>query len=200
MTEEKIFNVREAAVFLGLSPMTIRRRILEGVLHATLGSKKEGYQITETELLRFSKTLKPKKNSLNGMIGGLASVVPIATGAAIASSVLVGGVIGQFLGNIIGGTLFSTKKTGQNVDENNLTNLDNPNVLMSIISRLNEEVAYYDFQIEHQKQLLNHSEESNKKSAEEKLFQLKNEQFRIKREIKDLEIRKAVILNKQKDV
>ena len=199
MTEEKIFNVREAAVFLELSPMTIRRRILEGVLNATLGSKKEGYQIAESELLRYSKTLKPKNNNLNGMIGGLACAVPIVGAAAIASSVLIGGGIGQFLSNIIGGTLFSKKNTGQPLEENNLTDLNNQNVLRSIISRLNEEVAYYDFQIEHQNQLLNNSQESNKKLEEEKLFQLKNEQFRIKREIKDLEIRKAILENNQKE-
>ena len=190
-------SVYEAAVFLGLSPMTIRRRILEGVLHATLGSKKEGYQITETELLRFSKTLKPKNNSL---ISGFASVVPFVAGAAIASSVLVGGGIGQFLANIIGGTLSSHKNVRQNVEENDLNDLNNPVILNSIISRLNEEVAHYDLKIKHQTRLLNTADESNKLTEEEKLFHLQDEQFRLKKEIKDLEIRKAIIDNEQKGV
>ncbi len=53
----RFFNVNEAAKLLGLSPMTVRRRIMNSEIHAELISKRLGYKISEEELLAYAKKM-----------------------------------------------------------------------------------------------------------------------------------------------
>lgn len=56
----KFFNVNEAAKLLGLSPMTVRRRIMDNEIHAEMISKRLGYKISEEELVAFAKKMNHK--------------------------------------------------------------------------------------------------------------------------------------------
>lgn len=56
----KFFNVNEAAKLLGLSPMTVRRRIMNNEIHAELISKRLGYKISEEELFAYAKKMNHK--------------------------------------------------------------------------------------------------------------------------------------------
>lgn len=56
----KFFNVNEAAKLLGLSPMTVRRRIMSNEIHAELISKRLGYKISEEELFAYAKKMNHK--------------------------------------------------------------------------------------------------------------------------------------------
>ena len=212
MSNSKFFNVKQAARFLGKSPMTIRRLIQDGVLPARLGSKRQGYQITKDDLISYAKSINDKIGSFwtdnfavgGAAIAGVASILSSKSTSATIANALVGGVIGGILGGILKGDSSKLNESYGSIYESNSNEFNNPNVLQKIILRLNEEVEYYDFLINNQedivKQSSNDAEQIHKQKAD--LFKLKDERFRLKKEIRDLEIRKAICesnLNKNTD-
>lgn len=55
----KKYDVREIAILLNVDEETVRRWIRSGSLRSTIGSKKKGYTIDETDLYEFVNT-RPK--------------------------------------------------------------------------------------------------------------------------------------------
>lgn len=68
-------------------------------------------------------------------------------------------------------------------------------VLDKIIERLNVELEDYDLRIEYQEGKVKQSplESEQKREDQEVLFQLKSEKFMVLKELKNLEIRKAIL-------
>lgn len=185
--------------------MTIRRLIQDGILPARLGSKREGYQITESALIEYAKSIKNKVGSFwtddyvigGAAIAGVASILSNKSTVATITNALIGGVIGGILGNIIEGNSSELTKYHSFNDCSDSNELNDPNVLQQIIFRLNEEVEYYDFLINNQEDIVEQYSEDPEDAEQLRqqkaaLFKLKDEQFRLKKEIRDLEVRKAI--------
>lgn len=202
MNQSRIFNVKQAAKFLGKSPMTIRRLIQDGILPARLGSKREGYQITESALIEYAKSIKNKVGSFwtddyvvgGAAIAGFASILSNKSAVATITNALIGGAIGGILGNIIEGNSSQLTNPSSSNDYSDSNVWNDPNVLQQIIFRLDEEVEYYDFLINNQEDIVEQCSDDAEKLRQYKatLFKLKDEQFRLKKEIRDLEVRKAI--------
>ena len=202
MKQSKIFNVKQAAKFLGKSPMTIRRLIQNGILSARLGSKREGYQITEDALIEYAESIKNKVGSFwtddyvvgGAAIAGVASILSNKSVVATITNALIGGAIGGILGNIIEGNSSQLTEHRSFNDYSDSNELNDPNVLQQIIFRLNEEVEYYDFLINNQEDIVGQCSDDAEQIHQQKaiLFKLRDEQFRLKKEIRDLEVRKAI--------
>ncbi len=58
MDNGKMYGIPEAAEILGISRVTVRRRVLDKTIPAVLVSRKEGYKISEEELNKYAETLK----------------------------------------------------------------------------------------------------------------------------------------------
>ena len=210
MNQSKIFNVKQAAKFLGKSPMTIRRLIQDGILSARLGSKREGYKITEDALIDYANSIKNKVGSFwtddyvisGATITGVASILSNKSTVATITNALIGGVIGGILGNIIEGNSSQLTEHRSSNDYSDSNVLNDPNVLQQIIFRLNEEVEYYDFLINNQEDIVKQYSEDPEDAEQLRqqkaaLFKLKDEQFRLKKEILDLKVRKAICESSQ---
>lgn len=182
--------------------MTIRRLIQDEILPARLGSKREGYQITESALIEYAKSIKNKVGSFwtddyvigGAAIAGVASILSNKSTVATITNALIGGVIGGILGNIIEGNSSELTRYHSFNDCSDSNELNDPNVLQQIIFRLNEEVEYYDFLINNQEDIIRQCSNDVEQVHQQKaaLFKLKDEQFRLKKEIRDLEVRKAI--------
>ena len=71
-SHKKSFSVQEVADILGISEITVRRRIQDGQLTAVINSRKNGYRITEESLMNYAKSHKTNFDST--IKKGLASV------------------------------------------------------------------------------------------------------------------------------
>ncbi len=83
----KTYSVKEIAEMLNTNPETVRRWIREQKLDATIESKKSGHIVSEAALQGFLRT-SPKY---------AATAKASLTGAAVMSTVMVGGLIAQKL-------------------------------------------------------------------------------------------------------
>ena len=191
---DKTYTVQEVADLLGLSEFTVRRRIKDGKLKAIMDSKKQGYRVTQDSLMEYANAQNAKVGSLwqkGKEIGGLAATI---IGSNLMNGTLASIEIGKVLGKIIGLNLDSSKcDLESNTTE--INRLNNVVVLDKIIERLNIELEDYDFQIEHQERKISHNSPDSEEyqAGQELLFQLKSQKFMIRKEIKDLEIRKAIL-------
>lgn len=205
-SSNKTFTVPEVADLLGLSEFTVRRRIKEGKLKAVMDSKKQGYKISEDSLMEYANSQNSKVGSLwkkGAVLGGVATTVgsqiikswpkfPSATSLAIGA--LAGFGIGKVLMTLIDSNSNSSKiDSTDNIPE--ISELNNIVILDKIIDRLNVELDDYDLQIEYHelkmRQLAKDSEQYF--DEQEFIFQLKSQKSMICKEIKDLEIRRAIL-------
>ena len=195
MNSEKSFSVREAADMLGVSEITIRRRIQDGQLEAVMDSKKKGYRITENSLRRHAESQESRvgsiwKGALIG-VGATLSFLKFLTGA------LIGGVLGKFIETIVEPNERPSEVKTLSADHiDDLEELKDPHVIDKVIERLNIEVENCDLQIEYQESKLRQtSTEVDKLQIQEELFQVKTHKLNICRNIKNLEIRRALLEN-----
>ena len=199
---DKTFTVQKVADLLGISEFTVRRRIKEGKLKAEIGSKKQGYRVSLDSLMEYAKEQNLKIGSLwqqGAVIGGMASfgsriVNSLPMVPAMAVGALAGVGIGKALGRIIG----LNRDLSKDYEEEHNVEIDELNdivVLDKIIERLNVELEDYDLQIEYQEEKVKQSplESEQKREDHEVLFHLKSEKFMVLKEIKNLEIRKAIL-------
>ena len=183
--EKKIFTVQEAAELLGLSEISIRRRIQAGLIKAVMHSKKQGYRIPQDSLLAYAKTQNSKIGSF--FTRSLSSFVP----AFVATRSFPAGVTAGVLGSI-----FSSIFEDDNPpDEKTAEALNNPSIVQKLIERLNLEADDFDLKIDFQKfKLSKISPDSDLYVLEtETLFKLKSQKSDILKKIKDLEIHKACL-------
>lgn len=171
---DKTFSVQEVADILGVSEITVRRRIQDGQLTAVINSRKNGYRITEESLMNYAKSHKTNFDST--IKKGLASVLfptfnflPLIALAALAG--------------------FSPEK--------NENFLSDPVVIDKIVQRLKVELEDFDSQIQTLQQKISKTKSDKQKTIDsEKIERLKNEKIKIKKELADLEIRKTILERK----
>lgn len=220
MQETKTYSVKEAAELLGLSVITVRRRIKENQLRAELPSDKEGYRISEESLKEFAAKHASKVGTLwsKGIAGAAATVATLAalgsntatvggaTGAmfasALSSTLLIGGPLGIALGAILTPHMsqFNTAQDSVELEKESLRELDNPVVIDRVIDRLKAEMEDFDLRIDYQMLKTKQAGTDEAKMAEqEKLLELKLQKNKINKDIKDLEIRKSLLQEKMRD-
>ena len=165
---DKTFSVQEVADILGVSEITVRRRIQDGQLTAVINSRKNGYRITEESLMNYAKSHKTNFDST--IKKGLASVlVPTF----------------NFLPFIALASFYPEK---------NENFLNDPVVIDKIVQRLNVELEDFDSQIQTLQQKISETKNDKQKTSDsEKIARLKNEKIKIKKELADLEIRKTIL-------
>lgn len=206
--EQKTVSVKDAASLLGVSDFTIRRRIQENQLEAVMDSKKHGYRITLDSIIKYAKehqsqigtlwantpivTMTPK-NSI------LATVANIAANKVLGTKLPIVGSIASSLKNSFRNEI-SINLSKENNESDDLTNLDNPVIIDKVIDRLKAEMSDLDLQIELQQLKIDQLPVEDKEalfSEKEKLLNIKQLKSNINKDIKDLEIQKA-ILNQNK--
>lgn len=172
---DKTFSVQEAANLLGVSEITVRRRIQDNKLTAVMDSKKNGYRITGQSLLNYAKSHKTKLDSaFQSQNVGLASL-PVF----------------PFLPLGLLGLVADSQFTDTSSEEKFL---NNPTVIDKFIQRLNVELEDFDSQIKLLQFKISHSvSDSEKIKIEEKILTLQNDKIKIKKSLSDLEIQKAVL-------
>jgi len=181
----KTFSVKETADMLGISEFTVRRRIQDGQLSALMDSKKQGYRITEDSVKSFAE----KQNLNVGSIWkkDILKFIPV-----------IGGVIAGM------DMLNDLKYAQDNTFDNKYQDINDLDVLNAIVERKQAGIDAYNLQIEYQKFKLAQAKLNDDSQAENKIqeliFDLKANKSILEIEIKDLEIRKAIILNEQKGV
>lgn len=168
---DKTFSVQEVADILGVSEITVRRRIQDGQLTAVINSRKNGYRITEESLMNYAKSHKTNFDST--IKKGLASVL-VPTFNFLPLIALAG---------------FSPEK--------NENFLSDPVVIDKIVQRLKVELEDFDSQIQTLQQKISKTKSDKQKTIDsEKIDRLKNEKIKIKKELADLEIRKTILERK----
>lgn len=180
-------SVKQAADMLGVSEFTVRRRIQDGQLAAVMDSKKQGYRITEESVKQYAKSQEDKIGSIwKPNTATLATVLPAPF---------------SLFAGIIAGMQSLQQIVDESHDHLTETALDDPQVIDKFIERLNVEKKDYDLQIEYQNFKLAQAKLNNNLQAEneiqEMIFQLKSKQSQLDKDIKDLEIRKAILENGQ---
>lgn len=183
--EEKFFTVQEAAKLLGMSEISIRRRIQAGLIKAVMHSKKQGYRIPYNSLISYAKTQNSKISSF--FTRGLSYFVPTFAATRSFPAGVAAGVLGSIFSSI-----FEDDKPP---DEKTATALNNPLILQKLIERLTVELNDFDLKIEFQKFKLSQiSSDSDLYVLEmETLFKLKAQKSDILKKIKDLEIHKTCL-------
>jgi len=180
--QPKNFSVKQAADMLGVSEFTVRRRIQDGQLTAVMDSKKQGYRITEDSIKSFAA-----KQNLN--VGSIwkkdtFNFVP-------------------FIGGVFAGmNMLNLPKDAQDSDfDNEYQDINDLNVLKAVTERKQAEIDAYDLQIEYQNFKLAQAKLSNniqkENEIQEVIFDLKAKKAILEIAIKDLNIRKAILENKQ---
>lgn len=178
--ELKTYSVKEAADMLGTSEFTIRRKIQNGQLHATIDSKKQGYRISEDSLKDFAKSQESKIGSIWRKLTTIGSIVKTPPLSLFSVVPFVAGGI-----NIPAYT---------NLEHSDLKKINDVNVIDKMIERLNVELRDFDLQIKYLEfKIKNSKSDSDKINDQEQLFQIQSQKLQIDREIKDLEIKKALI-------
>lgn len=183
--EKKFFTVQEAADLLGISEISIRRRIQAGLIKAVIHSKKQGYRIPKDSLIAYAKNQNSKIGSFFSR--GLSHFVP----AFVATRSFPAGVTAGVLGAIFS-SLF---EDDHEPDEKTATALNNPLIVQKLIELLNVELTDFDLKIEFQEFKLSQiTNDSDLYALEmETLFKLKYQKSDILKKIKELEIHKACL-------
>lgn len=189
--EVKTYSVKEVAEMLGTSEFTVRRKIQNGQLQATIDSKKQGYRISEDSLKNFAKSQESKIGSLWRK--------PAAAGGAIKTAGLVS--ILPTLSSILALPLMASgvdMPDGTNSEHSNFSKINDTNVIDKMIERLNIEIRDFDLQIKHLEFKIKNSRlDSDKIDEQEQLFQIQSQKLQVEREIKNLDIRKAFLESAQ---
>lgn len=171
--EKKIFTVQEAAELLGVSEMTVRRRIQAGLIEATIISKKNGYHISYESLISYAKT-QPKTNIFFTYKKSLLDFITVYADDNILDSIF---------------------DNDCKPDERVTKALNDPYIIQKLIERLDLEVDDFDLKIEFQNfKISKIFTDSDLYMLEmENLFKLKSQKSEILKKIKELEIHKACI-------
>lgn len=189
--EVKTYNVKEVAEMLGTSEFTVRRKIQNGQLQATIDSKKQGYRISEDSLKNFAKSQESKIGSLwrkPTAVGGVIKTAGLVSILPALSSI--------FALPLMAGELDMSE--GANSEHSNFSKINDTNVIDKMIDRLNIEIRDFDLQIKHLEFKIKNSRlDSEKIDNQEQLFQIQSQKLQVDREIKDLEIRKAFLESMQ---
>ena len=192
MKDKKLITVKEAAQILGVSEFTIRRMIQKNQLEAIMKSKKQGYSISMESLISYAKEHKSKVSAL------LFSALPL-TNVPIINNVLETTLL-TYIYDKLGIDNDSLIKINNHLPDNKMfeeehkKTLSNPLIIDKIINRLKAEIDDLDVQIEYQQLKIAESETEEEKLSEEKnLLQIKQKKAKINKNIRDLELQRAII-------
>ena len=190
--KNKIVSVKDAAAMLGVSDFTIRRRIKDKLIKADIDSKKHGYRISLDSLLDYAK----EHESQIAQIGHIIPYNDMDYASRFLNSIYKNNYIPKY--DII--PMHNDKLIDscplKNNKANEILNF-NPAIIDKIIDRLKAEMADLDLKIELQQLKIEQIAVDNKDenfSEKEKLIQIKQLKSNINKEIKDLEIQKAIII------
>lgn len=199
MEEKKMLTVKEAAEQLGLSEYTVRKKIREGEIEGDRQSNRAGYQIPWESFRKYAQAQDKK-------VGSLWSKTALVAGGSLVGR-LIGGPIGGFVGGLVtGGALFAAmgdddkSGTGGAVpsDFEELDELKNPELIEKIIERLEAEMEEIDIRIEYDEYRANAATDpEEKETAMQSLMKDKLEHARLNKQVKDLEIKKTLLLQKK---
>lgn len=200
--KNKIVSVKDAAAMLGVSDFTIRRRIKDKLIKADIDSKKHGYRISLDSLLDYAK----EHESQIAQIGHIIPYNDMDYASRFLNAVYKNNYIPKY--DIIpmhnNNKLIDScplKNNEANNGANEILNF-NPTIIDKIIDRLKAEMADLDLKIELQQLKIEQIAVDNKDenfSEKEKLIQIKQLKSNINKEIKDLEIQKAIITQNKGD-
>lgn len=170
---------------LGISEISIRRRIQAGLIKAVMHSKKQGYRIPYESLSSYAKSKNSKIGSL--FTRSISYFVP----AFVATRSFPAGITAGILGSIFS-SLFDEP---HEQDEKTAEALNNPLIVQKLIELLNVELTDFDLKIEFQEFKLSQiTNDSDLYALEmETLFKLKSQKSDILKKIKELEIHKACL-------
>ena len=196
MTEQKTLTVREVAEQLGLSEYTVRKKIRDGEIEGDRQSNRAGYQIPWESFRKYAERQDKK-------VGSLWSKAAIVAGGSIVGR-LIGGPIGGFVGGLVsGGALFGmngdkAEAEGVPTDFEDLDELKDPELIEKIIERLGAEMDEVNIRIEYaQYQADEAATPEEKKAAMQTLVENKLEYSRLNKQVKDLEIKKTLLMKKR---
>ena len=196
MTEQKTLTVREVAEQLGLSEYTVRKKIRDGEIEGDRQSNRAGYQIPWESFRKYAERQDKK-------VGSLWSKAAIVAGGSIVGR-LIGGPIGGFVGGLVsGGALFGmngdkAEAEGIPTDFEDLDELKDPELIEKIIERLGAEMDEVNIRIEYaQYQADEAATPEEKKAAMQTLVENKLEYSRLNKQVKDLEIKKTLLMKKR---
>ena len=196
MTEQKTLTVREVAEQLGLSEYTVRKKIRDGEIEGDRQSNRAGYQIPWESFRKYAERQDKK-------VGSLWSKAAIVAGSSIVGR-LIGGPIGGFVGGLVtGGALFGmngekAEAEGVATDFEDLDELKDPELIEKIIERLGAEMDEVNIRIEYaQYQADEAATAEEKKAAMQALMENKLEYSRLNKQVKDLEIKKPLLMKKR---
>ena len=196
MTEQKTLTVREVAEQLGLSEYTVRKKIRDGEIEGDRQSNRAGYQIPWESFRKYAERQDKK-------VGSLWSKAAIVAGSSRVGR-LIGGPIGGFVGGLVtGGALFGmngekAEAEGVPTDFEDLDELKDPELIEKIIERLGAEMDDVSVRIEYaQYQADEAADAEEKKAAMQTLMENKLEYARLNKQVKDLEIKKTLLLKKR---
>ena len=183
--EDKLFTVQEAAELLGMSEISIRRRIQAGLIKAVMHSKKQGYRIPHDSLIAYAKTQNSKIGSF--FTRGLSYFVPTFVATRSFSTGVTAGVLGSIFSSIF--------DDDHEPDEKTATALNNPLIIQKLIERLTVELNDFDLKIDFQNFKISQiPTDSDLYVLEmETLFKLKYQKSNILKKIKELEIHKTCL-------
>ena len=192
MKDKKLITVKEAAQILGVSEFTVRRMIQKNQLEAVMRSKKQGYSISMESLISYAKEHKSKISAL------LFSALPL-TNVPMINNVLETTLL-TYIYDKLGIDNDSLIKINNHLPDNKMfeeehkKTLNNPLIIDKIINRLKAEIDDLDVQIEYQQLKIAGSETEEEKLSEEKnLLQIKQKKVKINKNIRDLELQRAII-------
>jgi len=195
MTEQKTLTVKEVAEQLGLSEYTVRKKIREGEIEGDRQSNRAGYQIPWESFRKYAEQQDKK-------LGSLWSKAALVAGSSIVGR-LIGGPIGGFVGGLVtGGALFmngdKAEAEGTPADFEDLDELKDPELIEKIIERLGAEMDEVNIRIEYaQYQVDEAATPEEKKEAMQSLMENKLEYSRLNKQVKDLEIKKTLLMKKR---
>ena len=195
MTEQKTLTVKEVAEQLGLSEYTVRKKIRDGEIEGDRQSNRAGYQIPWEAFRKYAERQDKK-------VGSLWSKAAIVAGSSIVGR-LIGGPIGGFVGGLVtGGALFmngdKAEAEGTPTDFEDLDELKDPELIEKIIERLGAEMDEVNIRIEYaQYQVDAAATPEEKKEAMQSLMENKLEYSRLNKQVKDLEIKKTLLMKQR---
>ena len=196
MTEQKTLTVKEVAEQLGLSEYTVRKKIRDGEIEGDRQSNRAGYQIPWESFRKYAERQDKK-------VGSLWSKAAIVAGSSIVGR-LIGGPIGGFVGGLVtGGALFGmngdkAEAEGPPTEFEDLDELKDPELIEKIIERLGAEMDEVNIRIEFaQYQVDEAATPEEKKEAMQSLMENKLEYSRLNKQVKDLEIKKTLLMKQR---
>ncbi len=198
MEDPKTLTVKEAAEKLGLSEYTVRKKIRDGEIEGERESNRAGYQIPWESFRRYADQQDKK-------VGSLWSKAALVTGGSLVGR-LIGGPVGGFVGGLVtGGALVAMADGAKNketapapTDFEEMDELKDPALIEKIIERLQAEMEELDIRIEYKQfQVDAATDAGEKKEAMEALMEQRLARARLNKQVKDLEIKKTLLLQKR---